>query len=243
MKIEMLSNKKASALATVFSTLLLTSLSMFEVVQCSTGFAISNKSQILAESDPITPVSFNQNIDISYLFINEFMADNGITVAGPDNNSPDWIELFNAGNKTIDLTGMYLTDDLTDPTCWQFPEGTTIGPKEYLIVWADRDGGEIYASFGLNANGEEVGLFDSDGETLIDSVQFVKQIQDVSYGRIPDGGSSWNYLLSATPGFSNQDPSVETKSSVWSLVLLIVVLVIAGVSIFLVNKINSRINK
>ena len=171
------------------------------------------------------------------------MADNGITVAGPDGNSPDWIELFNAGNKTIDLTGMYLTDDLTDPACWQFPEGTTIGPSEYLIVWVDRDGGELYASFGLRANGEEIGLFDSDGVTLIDSVLFVKQIQDVSYGRIPDGGSSWNYLLSATPGFSNQDPSVEAQSSVWSFGALIIAFVVVGICIFLANKITARMNK
>jgi hypothetical protein len=242
-KREMLSSKKVSVSAVVLSTLLLTSLLLLGVVQGSTDFAVSTQLEFFGKSDSVMPVSSNQTIDLSHLFINEFMADNGITVAGPNGNSPDWIELFNAGNKTIDLTGMYLTDDLTDPTCWQFPEGTTIGPSEYLLVWADRDGGEIYASFGLNANGEEIGLFDSDGETLIDSVQFVKQIQDVSYGRIPDGGSSWNYLLSATPGFSNQDPSVEAQSSVWSLVLLIVVFLIAGVSIFLASKIRTRKNK
>jgi hypothetical protein len=239
----MLSSKKASVLAIVFSTLLLTSLLLLGGVQCSTDSAVSTQLEFFGKSDSVMPVSSNQTIDFSYLFINEFMADNGITVAGPDGNSPDWIEIFNAGNKTINLTGMYLTDDLTDPTCWQFPEDTTIGPKEYLIVWADRDGGEIYASFGLNANGEEIGLFDSDGETLIDSVQFVKQIQDVSYGRIPDGGSSWNYLLSATPGFSNLDTSGEAQSSVWSLVLLTIALLIAGVSIFLASKIRTRMNK
>jgi hypothetical protein len=164
------------------------------------------------------------------------MADNGVTIASPDGNSPDWIELYNTGSNTIDLTDMYLTDDLNDPTRWQFPEGTTIEPKEYLIVWADRNGGELYASFGLNANGEEIGLFDSDGLTLIDSVVFLKQIQDVSYGRIPDGGSSWNYLLSATPGYSNQNSSVENKSSVWSLVILIIAFAVIGIFIFLINK-------
>ena len=178
----------------------------------------------------------SQNGDQYDIVINEFMADNSITIASSDGNSPDWIELFNTGSKTIDLTGMYLTDDLTDPTRWQFPEGTTLGSHEYLFVWADRNGGELYASFGLSANGEEIGLFDSDGLTLIDSVVFLKQIQDVSYGRIPDGGSSWNYLLSATPGYSNQNPSVETKSSVWSLVILIIVFAFIAIFMFLVNK-------
>ena len=188
---------------------------------------------ILCNADSI---GANQIIDHSNLVINEFMADNGITIAGSDGDSPDWIELFNKGSQTIDLTGMYLTDDLNDPTRWQFPEGSTIGAKEYLIVWAERSGGEFYASFALNANGEEIGLFDSDGLTLIDSVVFLKQIQDVSYGRIPDGGTSWNYLLSATPGSSNSNPSVETKSSIWSLVILIVVFALIGIFLLLTKK-------
>jgi hypothetical protein len=181
----------------------------------------------------------NQNGDRSDLVINEFMADNGITLASPNGNSPDWIEIFNTGSETIDLTGMYLTDDLNDPTRWQFPEGTTLGSKEYLVIWAKRNGGELHASFGLNANGEEIGLFDSDGSTLIDSVVFLKQIQDVSYGRIPDGASSWNYLLSATPCYSNQNPSVENKCSVWSLDILIIAFAAIGIIIFVVKKIRA----
>jgi hypothetical protein len=218
----MLSNKKSSTLRTLFFTLLLISMLIFVILQCVTD-----------------STGANQNGDRSDLVINEFMADNGVTLASPNGTSPDWIEIFNTGSETIDLTGMYLTDDLNDPTRWQFPEGTTLGPKEYLVIWAKRNGGELFASFGLNANGEEIGLFDSDGSTLIDSVVFLKQIQDVSYGRIPDGGSSWNYLLSATPGYSNQNPSVENKSSVWSLVILIIAFAAIGIVIFVVKKIRA----
>ncbi len=218
----MLSNRKSSTFRFLFFTLLLISMLMFGILQGVTD-----------------STGADQNGDRSDLVINEFMADNGITLASPNGNSPDWIELFNTGSNTVDLTGMYLTDDLNDPTRWQFPEGTTLGPKEYLVIWANRNGGELYASFGLNANGEEIGLFDSDGSTLIDSVVFLKQIQDVSYGRIPDGGSSWNYLLSATPGYSNQNPSVENKSSVWSLVILIIAFAAIGTIIILIHKIRA----
>jgi hypothetical protein len=211
----MIPNKNL-VLSLFLSGLLLASALLFGIVYCSN----------------------TSNSGVSSLFINEFMADNGITVAGPNGYSPDWIELYTAGTETIDLTGMYLTDNLNNPTRWQFKEGTTIGPKEYLIVWADADGGENYATFGLDANGEEIGLFDSDGATLIDSVTYVKQIQDVSYGRYPDGGSSWNYLLSATPGSSNQEPAPEAESSVWSLVLLVVVFLVVGVAIFVNNKLR-----
>lgn len=215
-KQEMLSKKKAPALAILFSTLLFASMLLFARA------LLNNPSQLV---------------------INELMADNGITIAGPDGSTPDWIELYNAGTQTVDLSGMYLTDDLTDPTCWQFLEGTTIGPGEYLLVLADRDGGGPYASFGLNANGEAIGLFDNNGVTLIDSVEFAKQIQDVSYGRIPDGGSSWNYLISATPGYSNQTPSDRSQSSALFFGVLIIGFAVGGVYIFLASKKRARANK
>lgn len=220
-----MNNKKSPAIRILFFIFLISSL-LIGLTQCN------------AQSTEV-----NQTGNHADLVINEFMADNGVTIASPEGNSPDWIELFNTGSKTIDLSGMYLTDDLSDPTRWQFPEGTILGSKEYLIVWADRQGGELYASFGLNANGEEIGLFDNDGITLIDSVVFLKQIQDVSYGRIPDGGSSWNYLLSATPGYSNQNSSVETKSSIWSLVILLIVFTVIGLFIYIFNKKREWTNK
>ena len=215
-KQETLSKKKVSALAILFSTLLFANMLLFAQAQ------LNNRSQ---------------------LFINELMADNGITIAGPDGSTPDWIELYNAGPQTVNLSGMYLTDDLTDSTCWQFAENTTIGPGEYLLVMAERNGGGPYASFGLNANGEEIGLFDKDGVTLIDYVEFAKQIQDVSYGRIPDGGSSWNYLISATPGYSNHQPSDGSQSSVEFFWVLIIGFAVGGVCIFLANKTRARANK
>ena len=61
-------------------------------------------------------------------------------------------------------------------------------PAENMI-WADRDTTDkgLHANFRLNAGGEEIGLFDTDGSTLIDSVIFLEQTTDISYGRYPDG--------------------------------------------------------
>jgi hypothetical protein len=67
------------------------------------------------------------------LVINEFMASNGVTLADPQNEYDDWIEIFNLLNMPLDLAGMYLTDDLDNPTKWQFPlnrsDETIIGPN------------------------------------------------------------------------------------------------------------------
>ncbi|MFW9831504.1 MAG: lamin tail domain-containing protein, partial [Candidatus Thorarchaeota archaeon] len=176
------------------------------------------------------------------LFINVIMADNQITIAGPDGTYPDWIELFNAGNETIDLSGMYLTDDLTDPTAWRFPNETFIEPESWLLIWADNssDTDSLHASFGLNANGEEVGLFASDGTTLIDSITFVKQIGDVSYGRLPDGGESWDYLLRATPGWGNDERQPGSETPVWLILILIGIVIGLSALTIVAGKIHAR---
>jgi hypothetical protein len=61
------------------------------------------------------------------LYINEIMADNETTIEDPDEPGefPDWIEIYNAGSTPIDLGGMYLTDDPTDPKKWMIPYAIT----------------------------------------------------------------------------------------------------------------------
>ncbi|HUT29502.1 MAG TPA: lamin tail domain-containing protein, partial [Sedimentisphaerales bacterium] len=139
--------------------------------------------------------------------INEFMASNDTTLEDPDDagDFPDWIELYNGGPLAIDLGGMYLTDNLDSPTKWEIPGGVTIGPGEYLIFYADDEEsqGDTHTSYKLSADGEEIGLFDTDGTTRIDSIVFGPQVTDVSYGRYPDGSDNWRFLATGTPGAEN----------------------------------------
>ncbi len=54
---------------------------------------------------------------VGILFVNEFMAENDTTIQDPDGTGfPDWIEIYNGGDTTVDLGGLYLTDDLSEPT-------------------------------------------------------------------------------------------------------------------------------
>lgn len=59
------------------------------------------------------------------LFINEFMADNDNIVADEHGEYDDWIEIYNSEPAAIDLGGMYLTDDLEEPTKWMISVGIT----------------------------------------------------------------------------------------------------------------------
>jgi hypothetical protein len=140
------------------------------------------------------------------LVINELMASNHRTLEDPDEPGefPDWIELYNGTAGTIDLGGMYLSDEFQNLTKWQIEAGVSIVPGQHLIFYADDDGtqGPYHTNFNLSINGEMVVLVDNDGKTIIDSILFDGQLEDVSYGRFPDGGDSWG-LQSPTPGLPN----------------------------------------
>ncbi len=153
------------------------------------------------------------------LFINEFMADNDTTIQDPDGSGyPDWIELHNTGPLTLELGGLYLSDDLSDPTQWQIPQGVSIGAGGYLLVWADNDEpqGDTHANFKLSASGEEIGLFENDGIGVIDSIVFGEQAADVSQGRCPDGTDSWQSMDQPTPGTGNVCAEGAVHQGLWA---------------------------
>ncbi|MGE5294145.1 MAG: lamin tail domain-containing protein [Solirubrobacterales bacterium] len=141
--------------------------------------------------------------------INEFMAANGSSLRDPQGEYDDWVELFNRDNRSVNVGGLYLTDDQFSPMKWRIPDDvsslTTVPAGGYLILWLDKDIDDegLHATFSLDADGEELLLFDSDGVTLTDRVAFGAQTGDVSYGRSPDGGMTWGFLESPSPGGSN----------------------------------------
>jgi len=143
------------------------------------------------------------------IVINEVMASNNQTLADPQGEYDDWIELYNAGDVPVDLAGMYLTDDLDEPMKWQFPVGnpglTAMAPKGYLLIWADDDIEDegLHADFRLSADGDEVALFASDGVTGVHGLLFDELDVDTSWGYYPDGQGQPRAMASPTPGAAN----------------------------------------
>ncbi len=139
------------------------------------------------------------------LFINEFMASNRRTVADEAGDYDDWVELYNDADSAIRLRAMYLTDDLSVPMKWVFPD-TFIAAKGYLLIWCDGEfkEGKLHTSFKLNASGEQIGLYWTDGNRLgiVDTLTYSLQARDTSFGRLPDGGT-WGITPFPTPGEPN----------------------------------------
>ena len=133
-------------------------------------------------------------LPVGDLVINELMADNETIVADQDGEYDDWIELYNNSNQTVSLDGLYLSDDPTDLLQWAFPDGLTLAPDSYLIVWCDKDLDQdgLHADIKFSAGGESAILSYADG-TIIENIEFGQQETDLSYSRIPNG--TGNFII------------------------------------------------
>lgn len=130
------------------------------------------------------------------IHINELMPKNRTTVADADGNYSDWLELYNATDAEIDLTGWRLTDDMADREKLSL-DGVAIGAGEYLIVWLTGSKG---TGFALDADGESVWLLDADGK-IAGWVSYAAIKKDQSLSRAADG--SYVTILAPTPGRRN----------------------------------------
>ena len=71
--------------------------------------------------------------------INEWMASNTNTIVDPlTGKYDDWFELYNSSPLDADLSGYYLTDDLSDWAKFEIPDGYIVPANGYLLVWADK---------------------------------------------------------------------------------------------------------
>jgi hypothetical protein len=174
-------------------------------------------------SDVATPSAENPALgndpwaQTALLRINELMAANKGYSEDPDEPGeyPDWFEIYNPGTVTVDMSGMFFTGKMNDPAGWRVPQGVTIAPGGYLVFWADADPGQgnMHTNFKLDGGGEQLDLFKADGVTLIDTVMFPAQIENISYGRKRNSVNEWTYYdnpFNPTPSAANGLPASAT---------------------------------
>ncbi len=156
--------------------------------------------------------------------LNELMASNDATIADPQGEFDDWVELLNVSSAVVDLAGMYLSDKENNPLKWRFPPGVTLAPGEYLIVWLDEDGQDqtediaasgLHANFKLASAGERVWLVDTDarGNARLDATSFAGLATDAAWARSPDGSGEFQPTPTPTPGSGNGGEPAVTMFS------------------------------
>ena len=142
------------------------------------------------------------------LIISEFMASNDSALQDQFGLSSDWIEIFNPTDTAISLAGWHLTDDAQSPGKWTFPD-VSIDSGQFLIVFASGQnlqgtGGPLHTNFGLNADGEYLGLIKPDMSVAYEFADaYPVQFADVSFG----SGAVSTQLLSDSTSISFHVPS------------------------------------
>ncbi len=153
--------------------------------------------------------------------INEVMASNGYFENG---HAWDWVELYNNGSKTADLSNWSFSDSKKNPLKWSFPEGTKLKAGKYLTVWCtgeptDSKGkdNQFFTDFAISASGETLILSDASG-TEVSRMELPPQYGCVSYG-LAENGEKTGYLETPTRGKKNdksayperaETPQIET---------------------------------
>ena len=67
--------------------------------------------------------------------LNEIVSSNGDNLYDEDGDTPDWIEIYNPSDESINLLGFGITDDVNDLLKWTFPL-VELAPSEFLVVFA-----------------------------------------------------------------------------------------------------------
>jgi hypothetical protein len=152
-------------------------------------------------SNPTTSRSWTVNASLTSLVISEVMASN-VNAVAHQGTRPDVIELYNGGAAAINLVGMSLSDDASNPTKFIFP-AMTLQPGAYLTLYADSAATPgLHLGFGLDADGDGVFLYGpGPARTLLDSVEFGAQVDDFSIARLGQDGA-WG-LATPTIGAAN----------------------------------------
>ncbi|HXA01043.1 MAG TPA: CotH kinase family protein [Cytophagaceae bacterium] len=144
--------------------------------------------------------------------INEMMDWNTTALKDGSGNYSPWIELYNVGPTAINLQGYYLADHSYDLLKWKFPNiNIPAGGYQIIYISGKKTGApnEIHCDISLNSTSTPwQGIYISDPSgNMIDHYDYVSMGINISYGRSPDGGSSFAFFGQATPGMPNTTPT------------------------------------
>jgi PKD repeat protein len=109
-------------------------------------------------------------------------------------DSEEWIELFNAGENDVDLSGWQLDDGEGGSKPYKIPDGIIIGKNDFLVFQKEK------IKLALNNTFDSIRLINPMGEI----------ISETNYDEVPEGASwarddndNWQWTTALTPGEKN----------------------------------------
>lgn len=168
-------------------------------------YAPTGNAVLIAVYEPLTAEELAEENNRP-VRINELSADNTIYV-NEYYKKNDWIELYNTTDEPVDVAGMYLSDNLDEPTKYVI-EGigvnTLIEPHGYLIIWPDKlmTFTQLHAPFKLAAEGGYVTLSAAD-LSWGDTIYYEPHLGIESVGLYPDGSNDVYVMTTPTIAKAN----------------------------------------
>lgn len=144
-----------------------------------------------------------------FIYINEVLASNTNNIKDDYFENEDWIELYNPNNFSVDISGFYLSDESIFKTKYRIKptrQQTIIPPRGFKLIWLDSDTiqGTFHGNFKLNAASDSLFLTMPNGIQIVDSLGFLNQKANVSFGRQHDGDDTWITFSEPTPNSTNR---------------------------------------
>ncbi|MEX2145215.1 MAG: lamin tail domain-containing protein [Candidatus Spechtbacterales bacterium] len=127
-------------------------------------------------------------------------------IPNPEGNDSEeeWIELYNSGSKTVDISGWFLDNKEGGIQAFQFPNGTNIMPQEYRVFSVKLTG------LRLTNTGDSARILYPDN-TVAHETSYVDNAKEgQSYALI---GESWQWTDNPTPGTQNMAISEKEKNT------------------------------
>lgn len=139
--------------------------------------------------------------------INEVCSSNFSVVYDENGNASDYIELYNPSWISVSLSGYSLSDSEDELRKCNL-DSVILGPKSYLVIFADGSSDEAvgHTSFSISGKGENVFLSNARGN-ITDIAEIPRLDYNTVYARIQDGGNTWK-RKEPTPGYSNDGADI-----------------------------------
>ncbi len=148
------------------------------------------------------------------LRINEAVSSNSESFYDEQGDTPDWIELYNAGSEAISLANIFVSDSPSNLFLGPLPD-SLVQPGAFVLVLAsdktlpDSVLSYIHVPFKLSASGESIYLANGDG-SLRDSLVLPALESDISYGLDPESLQPRRFNV-ATPGAANSNSEFQER--------------------------------
>ena len=122
-----------------------------------------------------------------------------------DDNEGEFVEIYNAGEKPLDLLNWVLDDMEGGSKPYKIESDTIINPKEYFVL------NRTESSLILNNSYDKVRLISPD-EKVVDEVEYKKTFNAQSYSR--DEKGSWVWTKNLSPGSQNKNEVVCQENKI-----------------------------